>query len=36
MRILLVKDEPDFGSAIKRTLNLEKYVFDWVLDGNEG
>ena len=23
------------GSAIKRTLNLEKYVVEWVLDGNE-
>jgi DNA-binding response OmpR family regulator len=35
MRVLLVEDEPDLGSAIKRTLNLEKYVVDWVLDGNE-
>jgi DNA-binding response OmpR family regulator len=35
MRVLLVEDEPDLGQAIKRTLNLEKYVVDWVLDGNE-
>lgn len=33
MRILLVEDEPDLGTAIKRTLNQEKYVVDWVLDG---
>ena len=35
MRILLVEDEPDLGAAIKRTLNHEKYVVDWVLDGSE-
>ena len=35
MRILLVEDEPDLGKAIKRTLNQEKYVVDWVLDGDE-
>lgn len=35
MRILLVEDEPDLGAAIKRTLNQEKYVVDWVLDGIE-
>ena len=35
MRILLVEDEPDLGAAIKRTLNQEKYVVDWVLDGTE-
>ncbi len=35
MRVLLVEDEPDLGKAIKRTLNQEKYVVDWVLDGNE-
>lgn len=33
MRVLLVEDEPDLGNAIKRTLNQEKYVVDWVLDG---
>lgn len=35
MRVLLVEDEPDLGSAIKRTLNHEKYVVDWVLNGTE-
>ena len=35
MRILLVEDEPDLGAAIKRVLNQEKYVVDWVLDGTE-
>jgi DNA-binding response OmpR family regulator len=35
MRVLLVEDEPDLGAAIKRTLNQEKYVVDWVTDGNE-
>jgi DNA-binding response OmpR family regulator len=35
MRILLVEDEPDLGKAIKRRLNQEKYVVDWVLDGTE-
>lgn len=35
MRVLLVEDEPDLGAAIKRILNQEKYVVDWVLDGTE-
>lgn len=35
MRVLLVEDEPDLGKAIKRTLNQEKYVVDWVTDGLE-
>lgn len=35
MKVLLVEDEPDLGTAIKRTLNQEKYVVDWVLDGTE-
>lgn len=35
MRILLVEDEPDLGSAIKRTLNQHNYVVDLVMDGNE-
>jgi DNA-binding response OmpR family regulator len=35
MRVLLVEDEPDLGSAIKRTLNQQKYLVDWVIDGNE-
>ncbi len=35
MRVLLVEDEPDLGKAIKRTLEREKYIVDWVSDGNE-
>ncbi len=35
MRVLLVEDEPDLGAALKRVLNQEKYVVDWVLDGTE-
>ena len=35
MRILLLEDEPDLGAAIKRTLNQEKYIVDWALDGME-
>jgi DNA-binding response OmpR family regulator len=35
MRILLVEDEPDLGSAIKQTLTQYNYVVDWVLDGLE-
>lgn len=35
MRILLVEDEPDLGAAIKRTLNQEAYIVDWVLNGAE-
>lgn len=35
MRVLLVEDEPDLGAAIKRSLNQEAYIVDWLLDGNE-
>lgn len=35
MRVLLVEDEPDLGAAIKRTLNQEAYIVDWVQDGLE-
>jgi DNA-binding response OmpR family regulator len=35
MRVLLVEDEPALGEAIKRMLNQEKYIVDWVLDGTE-
>ena len=35
MRVLLLEDEPDLGSAIKRTLSQEKYIVDWVTDGIE-
>ena len=34
MRILLVEDEPDLGATIERTLRREKYIVDWVRDGN--
>jgi len=33
MRILLVEDEADLGSAIKQVLVSEKYVVDWISDG---
>jgi DNA-binding response OmpR family regulator len=33
MRILLVEDEADLGSAIQQALNREKYIVDWVQDG---
>ena len=35
MRVLLVEDESDLGAAIKRTLKQQKYLVDWVMDGNE-
>jgi DNA-binding response OmpR family regulator len=35
MRILLVEDEPDLGAAIQKSLSREKYVVDWVMDGEE-
>ncbi|KZL51770.1 DNA-binding response regulator [Nodularia spumigena CENA596] len=35
MRVLLVEDEPDLGAAIKRTLTQQKYLVDWVIDGDE-
>ena len=35
MRVLLVEDEPDLGAAIKRALNIEKYVVDLVVNGTE-
>lgn len=35
MRILLVEDEPDLGTAIHRSLSRDKYVVDWVQDGLE-
>ena len=33
MRILLVEDELDLGAAIQRDLRREKYVVDWVQNG---
>ena len=35
MRILLVEDEPDLGTALKDMLNQHNYVVDWVQDGVE-
>jgi DNA-binding response OmpR family regulator len=35
MRILLVEDELDLGTAIKWALKQEKYVVDWAQDGNQ-
>ncbi|NER36379.1 MAG: response regulator transcription factor [Oscillatoria sp. SIO1A7] len=35
MRLLLVEDEPDLGAAIKRTLEREAYIVDWVQDGRD-
>lgn len=35
MRILLVEDEVDLGTALKQVLVSEKYVVDWVTDGAE-
>lgn len=34
MRVLLVEDEVDLGLAIKQVLVSEKYVVDWVTDGD--
>jgi DNA-binding response OmpR family regulator len=33
MRVLLVEDESDLGTAIQKQLQREKYVVDWVEDG---
>jgi DNA-binding response OmpR family regulator len=35
MKILLVEDEPDLGASIQRKLHQEKYIVDWVRDGDE-
>jgi len=35
MRILLVEDETDLGSAIKKSLTQNNYLVDWVFDGKE-
>lgn len=35
MRILLVEDESDLGTAIQRTLSQQKYIVDWVQNGTE-
>ena len=33
MRILLVEDEPDLGTAIKQSLDRSNHVVDWAVDG---
>jgi DNA-binding response OmpR family regulator len=35
MRVLLVEDEPDLGTAIQSSLSRHKYIVDWVVDGTE-
>lgn len=35
MKILLVEDEFDVGSAIQRTLKQEQFIVDWVQNGDE-
>ncbi|MBD2189244.1 two-component system response regulator RppA [Pseudanabaena mucicola] len=35
MKILLAEDELDLGNAIQRSLKQEKYIVDWVKDGEE-
>ncbi|MBW4572805.1 MAG: response regulator transcription factor [Tolypothrix carrinoi HA7290-LM1] len=35
MKVLLVEDELDLGASIKRKLHQEKYIVDWVQDGEE-
>ncbi len=35
MRVLLVEDEEDLGQAIKQVLIGEKYVVDWVTNGDQ-
>ncbi|MEB3290744.1 MAG: two-component system response regulator RppA [Leptolyngbya sp.] len=35
MRVLLVEDEEDLGRAIKQVLIGERYVVDWVKDGDQ-
>jgi len=35
MRVLLVEDESDLGTALKWALKQEKYIVDWLQDGNQ-
>ena len=35
MKILLVEDEPGFGASIQQKLSKERYIVDWLLDGDE-
>ena len=34
MKILLVEDELDLGRIIQHSLNQEKYIVDWLQDGD--
>jgi DNA-binding response OmpR family regulator len=36
MKILLVEDEPDLGSIVKKSLSHHQYIVDWVVDGQIG
>ncbi|GAB4348489.1 MAG: response regulator transcription factor [Cyanophyceae cyanobacterium] len=33
-RLLLLEDEPDLGAALQRVLERERYVVDWVTEGD--
>jgi len=35
MRVILIEDEPDLGTAIKQILHQEKYIVDWVTNGDD-
>ena len=35
MKVLLVEDEPDLGASIQQKLSKERYIVDWLLDGDE-
>ncbi|MBH8564597.1 response regulator transcription factor [Nostoc sp. CENA67] len=35
MRLILVEDEPDLGTALKDILRHEAYVVDWFVDGDQ-
>jgi DNA-binding response OmpR family regulator len=35
MKVLLVEDEPDLGASIQEKLSKERYIVDWLLDGDE-
>ncbi|MGF1674980.1 MAG: two-component system response regulator RppA [Rivularia sp. (in: cyanobacteria)] len=35
MKVLLVEDEPDLGASIQQKLSKERYIVDWLLNGNE-
>ena len=35
MKVLLVEDEPDLATSIQQKLSKERYIVDWLLDGDE-